>query len=261
MAHMYPFVSRRLAFTLACASTLTLAPAATAAIRADVRVVTDTGKTLVERTVRTDTVRIETDPKADCFGEGTEGSGKRVRVPGPTALGIVVDAAAFDRDVRPISVTDAFDFGLGICGFGGHQAPSSGFWYLKHNHAAAFAGGDQVTLNRGDDVLWWLDPDFSDAPPGELFLRTRRWARPDEPTRARVFAYDDAGNRSPAEGARVRFGDELTDADGFTTVTFDEPAPRVRLRARRAGDIPSNGERVCVANRRARCIGRRAARR
>ena len=261
MAHMHPLISRRLAFSIACASSLVLAPAAFAAVRADVRVVTDTGKTLVERSVRTDTVRIQTDPKADCFGEGTEGSGDRVRVPGPTALGIVVDAAAFDRDVRPISVTDAFDFGLGICGFGGHVAPSTGFWYLKHNHAAAQVGGDQLTLRRGDDVLWWLDPDFSDAPPGELFLRAPRWARPGEPVGVRVFVYSDDGKRSPAEDARVRFGDGRTDSMGRATVTFDEPGRRVGLRARRAGDIPSNAERVCVSRKRANCLGGQAARR
>lgn len=247
MAHMYSSVFRRLALGIACALVLFLAPTALAAVKADVRVVTANGKTLTERTVRTGGVDVKTDPEADCFGEGTGGSGEKVRVPGPTALGIVVDAAAFDRDLRPISVTDAFDFGLGVCGFGGYDAPKTGFWYLKRNHVAAEVGGDQLKLKDGDEVLWYLDRDFSDDPPGELRLKAPARAMPGEPVEVKVLVYSPKGKKAPAQGARVQGASGPTDRNGETTVSFDSEERDAALQAERRGDIPSNTAHVCVS--------------
>ncbi len=50
------------------------------------------GKTLAEFRQYTGTVDIRTDRGANCFGQGTGGSGERVKVTGPTALGAVRDA-------------------------------------------------------------------------------------------------------------------------------------------------------------------------
>ena len=59
-----------------------------------------------------------------------------------------------------MSLTDAFDFGLGVCGIGGFQAQGAGSWYLKQNHAGAQVGGDQLAVKKGDDILWYLAPSF-----------------------------------------------------------------------------------------------------
>ena len=132
----------------AAISALLLLPgtALAATIGVDLRVVNTAGQTLTEHRQYTSTVRIRTDPRANCFGQGTGGSGDRVRVNGATALGAVRDGLAWDRDLRPLSVTDAFlddGFGLGVCGIGGFKAQGSSFWYLKAHHV-----GSQVSGSR-----------------------------------------------------------------------------------------------------------------
>ena len=89
---------------------------------ADLRVVNTAGKTLAEFRQYTGPTTVKTRPGANCFGQGTGGSGDRVTMAGATALGIVRDALGADHALRPLSVTDAFvddGFGLGVCGIGG----------------------------------------------------------------------------------------------------------------------------------------------
>ena len=131
---------------------------------ADLRVVNSAGRTLAEQRQYTGTVQIRTDPGADCFGP-PGGSGDRVRVAGATGLGIVRDALETDVDLRPLSITDQFSFGLAVCGIGGFEAGGSSFWYLKRNHVGAQVGGDQLMLRNGDQVLWYLTPELP-APGG-----------------------------------------------------------------------------------------------
>ena len=59
-------------------------------------------------------------------------------------------------------------FGLGVCGIGGFVAQGSAFWYTKVNHAGLQVGGSQFTIHAGDQVLWYLSPNF--PPPPELVL-------------------------------------------------------------------------------------------
>ena len=54
----------------------------------------------------------------------------------------LLDAQASDRDVKPISISDSFDFGLAICGIGEAVSSQQGFFYLKQNHVASQTGGD-----------------------------------------------------------------------------------------------------------------------
>jgi hypothetical protein len=220
------------------------APAATKG--ADLRVVNSAGRVLAEQRQYTGTVKIKTDPRADCFG-APGGSGDRVRVRGATALGLVRDALGSDRDLRPLSVTDQFSFGLAVCGIGGYEAHGSSFWYLKHEHAGAQVGGDQLRLSDGDEVLWYLAPGF--PPPPELVLRAPARAQPGVPFEVTVFEYEDDGSRSPASGARVTGGDNAstTGAGGVASVTVSDPGT-AKLRATRSADgaIPSNGVKVCV---------------
>jgi hypothetical protein len=249
---------------LACAlAALTLIPAAAAAAPAksgpaDLRVVDSSEATLAEHTQYTAETTVKARPEADCFGEGTGGSGDKATVAGRTALGAVIDAADWDRDLRPVLVTDHFDFGLGVCGFGDAIAPMTGFWYLKINHVASQVGGDQASVRRSDEVLWYLVEDFNQPVPVELELVAP--ARTTEETvEVQVWEYADNGTRSPAAGATVTGALQPTDAEGRTTVAIAAAGPALEdpafadLRATREGAIPSNEETVCRSSVAARC--------
>jgi hypothetical protein len=220
---------------------------------ADLRVVNTAGRTLAEQRQYTGTVQIRTDPNADCFG-APGGSGDRVRVPGATGLGIVRDALETDGDLRPLSVTDQFSFGLAVCGIGGFQAGGSSFWYLKHNHTGAQVGGDQLALRHGDQVLWYLSPGF--PPPVELALRAPARAKPGVPFEVSVVQFDDSGSQSPAVGATVSGGTNpvRTGPRGKAMVTVSGSGTAA-LRATRSSptSIPSNRVAVCVNSDLARC--------
>jgi hypothetical protein len=208
-------------------------------VRADLRVVGPSGQTLVQLVQYTGSAQVPTDPNALCFGPGTGGSGNAFTIAGPTALGLVQDGSATARELRPLSVTDAFDFGLGVCGIGGFQAQGSASWYLKQNHAGAQVGGDQLTVAKGDHILWYLAPTF--PYPQELALEAPARVELREPFEVRVLAYADDGTATPAAGANV--GGRVTDAQGRATLELESGE---RLQARRGTDIPSNEAIVCV---------------
>lgn len=237
---------------VAFVSIFVLAGTASAAknkIGADVRVVTADGETLVDQRQYTGTEKVKTSPDADCFGEGSGGSGDAVKVPGATALGIVSDASEYADSLNPLLITDAFDFGLGICGFGGVVAPQTGYWYLKVDHTGSLTGGDQTVLAGGEDVLWYLIEDFNQPMPTELELKAPDSTKPGQDIKVRVFEYADDGTKSPAEGAEV--GGELTDANGKASVSPDGAI--TRLIARRDGAIPSRALEVCATQRLSDC--------
>jgi hypothetical protein len=233
-----------------CAAALIPAAAGAKSLPAQLRVLNTAGKVLADQTQYTGTVRVQTSRAATCFGAGSAGSGNPVAIQGPTALGIVQDASATARSLRPLRITDAFSFGLGVCGFGGFGASGAGFWYLKVDHKGAQVGGDQLRLRRNDDVLWYLSPGF--PAPAELFLAAPSQVAPGQAFGVRVFAYDDAGQRSPVSGARVAGAALPTGPDGRTTVTLSRSG---KIRARHGADIPSNSEFVCVRAGRGRCAG------
>ncbi|HWN81264.1 MAG TPA: hypothetical protein VNM87_04155, partial [Candidatus Udaeobacter sp.] len=143
-AHALPW-----ALLCACLLMLTAASLAEASTPAGIRVVAPDGQTLAEATQLTGPARLKASPKADCFGPGTGGSGDRVTVPGSTALGQLANAGEWHDRISPLGVTDAFDFGLGICRIGRAIAPATGYWYLKVDHAASFSGADQTKVRRG----------------------------------------------------------------------------------------------------------------
>jgi hypothetical protein len=241
-----------------------LGPAAAGATKpADVRVLTTQGRALAEFTQYTGTTSVKASRAANCFGPGTGGSGDRHALAGATALGLVVDAAEHQRPLRPILVTDSFGFGLGVCGFGRAVAESGEtFWNLRVNHVESTLGGDQVKLDRRDNVLWYLAPDrFPQPNAAELELRAPARSRPGE-VRVRVLRHacefdSDSGEyictREPAAGVTVLGGEApaATGADGTALVPVEEGKPE--LRARRADLIPSNVVEVCVRPRLRRC--------
>ena len=230
-------------------ATLIMASAANAAtnkIGGDIRVVDSDGTTLNDARQYTGTATVKTSAKADCFGEGTGGSGDKITVPGATALGVVSDASRWDSDLKPLAITDAFSFGLGVCGFGDAIAPSTGYWYLKKNHVGSLTGGDQTTVENGDDILWYLIEDFNDPPPAELELKAPFAAEMGKSIPVQVFEYADNGTKTPAAGATIKGTGVVTGADGTAQVPVTSNMKS--LQAVRAGAIPSRELDVCVTD-------------
>ncbi len=210
-------------------------------VSAELRVVGKGGKTLTEQTRRTGTVKIKTSPRANCFGKGTGGSGKSVTIAGATALGLLGQAAKSTASLRPLLVTDAFDFGLGICGVGASKVTGKASWYLKVNHRAATVGGELVKLHPGDEVLWDLAPSY--PYPDELSLVAPGSALGGQPFQVTVYSYDEKGKRKPVSGATVTGASGPTDSAGKATVTLSAPASLVATHGK---DIPSPAEEVCM---------------
>jgi hypothetical protein len=237
----------------ACALALVLMLSLTAVATAkgpiaDLRVVGKGGKVLADTSFGVGgDVSVQTSPKATCFGPGTGGSGKAVEVKGATALGMLLRAAQFTAALKPVLISDHFDFGLALCGVGGSTATSTASWYLKVNHENPELGGEMVKVRAGDEVLWAL----AGFPyPQELVLSAPKSAQANTPFQVRVFAYDDKGKKKPAGGATVSGASGPTDASGRATVTLSKPA---ELIARHGKDIPSNRAAVCVGGK---CPGR-----
>ena len=233
---------------LALAATMSLASVADAkTIPAELRVVDSDGTDLAEQTQYTakEGIKIKTDPGTKCFIGGAGGSGDKVTVPGPTAFSLLADAGETTRDVRPLSVTDEFPFGLGLCGVGDAVATTDGFWYLKADHTAAQVGGDQLKVKPGLDVLWYLIEDASQPPPDELVMTTPNVKAGVDAFEVQVFSYTDAGKKKPAKGAEVTGAKESTDAKGVTLVEVGD-SDLIELTATREGAIPSNDETVCT---------------
>jgi hypothetical protein len=209
----------------------------------DLRVVASGGKVLAEKTVQGGSASVPTSPEATCFGKGTGGSGKAAKIKSSSALGLLAKAAQSTPALRPLSVSDAFDFGLALCGIGGIDASSKASWYLKVNHENPELGGEMVTVRPGDEVLWAL---ASFPYPAELALSAPDRATAGQPFQVRVFSYDDKGKKKPAAGVTVTGATSPTGADGRTTVVLDKAK---QLIARHGKDIPSNREAVCVGGK------------
>jgi hypothetical protein len=234
----------RLAAVCALALLLSLSIVAGAlakGVSADLRVVGKGGKVLTEQTLSSGTTAIKTSPKANCFGAGTAGSGRSVTVKGATALGLLATASKSTGSLRPLLVTDAFDFGLGICGVGTGKVSGKASWYLKVNHKGATVGGDAVKLKPGDEVLWDLAPSY--PYPNELALVAPDTALGGQPFQVTVYSYDEKGKRKPVAGASVTGASGPTDAAGHATVTLSAPGPLVATHGK---DIPSPAVPVCI---------------
>lgn len=219
-----------------------LAATASADVRVDVRAVTWEGRILLDRTVRTGTTTVPTSARADCFG-GSPSNGSK-QIPGATALGALHDAQALRKPRRPLLLTNAFDFGLGVCGIGNEVVGGEEWWELSHNHEPSMLGGEGTTLRRGDTVLWYMAKSFNEASPDELFLKAPKKVRKNRKARVRVMAFDGKGRRRPIEGARLSNGDaKPTNARGYTRVRIRK---KTRFVARARGLIVSNREVVRI---------------
>src|SRR3954452_9703774 len=232
-----------------------LGPAgAGASVGADLRVVGSSGA-LDDITQYSDTTTMPTSPQAECFGAGSGGSGQGVTVSGPNALGVVVEAAKSRGRLNPLLLTDKFvpdGFGLGVCGIGGQVAQGSAFWYTKGNHTGLQVGGSQFSIHTGDQVLWYLEPNFP-APP-ELVLNAPISQPVGSPFPVQVLAYADDGTATPAAGAVISGGASpvTTDASGNAQVTTNG-AGVAQIQATRGADIPSAATAICAFTQPADC--------
>jgi hypothetical protein len=209
---------------------------------AELRVVGKGGKVLAEQPVRAGgTVSVKTSPKATCFGAKTGGSGKAVSIGTNTAMGLLARASKSVGALRPLSITDAFSFGLGICGVGSSVAKGGAGWYLKVNHKGAQVSGDAVKLHPGDEVLWDLAPSY--PYPNELVLEAPSFATAGVPIPVRVLAYNEKGKSKPVVGASVTGAAGPTAADGRTTVTLTASSSLVATHGK---EIPSAAVDVSV---------------
>jgi hypothetical protein len=201
----------------------------------------------------TNTEKIKTDKKAKCFIDGQGGSGDKVKLPGPTAMGLLETAGDLNPSLDPLSATDEFGFGLGLCGIGEEQATTDDFWSVTLNHQAAQVGGDQLALEDEDEVLWSLT---TFPPPNELELRVAPGTATGdvgvtvvEWTCSTTFPPPDpVCTESPAEGATVGgAGTATTDSEGQATLTMSAEGTYT-LRATQDGRLDSNAARVCVSD-------------
>lgn len=236
--------------TVACALMAALSLTIVAGAKgfsADLRVVGNGGKILAEKTVKTGAVSIKTSAQATCFGPGTGGSGKSVAAKPNTALGLLGRGASSTAPLRPLLISDHFDFGVALCGIGGNVAKGSKSWLLKVNHKTAMTGADSATIKAGDEVLFALaasDPKTY-AYPEELSILAPKRVSAGKAFTVTVHSYNDKGKRRPAAGVRVSGASAPTAANGKTTVALG--APR-RLTATKGDLIP---DRVAV------CVGRK----
>jgi hypothetical protein len=230
----------------ACALTvvlsLSLAVGASAkGLSAELRVIGKGNKALTEGTVKTGAkLSVKTSPSATCFGAKTGGSGKAVSVKPNTAMGLLARASKSTGALRPLRVTDAFSFGLGLCGIGSSLAQGGKSWYLKVDHKGSPVSADTTKVRAGDEVLFAL---ASFPYPNELVIEAPESATAGMPFTVRVVSYDEKGKRKPVAGATVSGAAAPTAADGTTTVTLSAPS---RLSATHGKEIPA-AVAVCIA--------------
>jgi Ca2+-binding RTX toxin-like protein len=236
--------------TLAC-----LAPAtAGASVGADLRVVGPGGQ-LADLTQYSDTTTVPTSPQAVCFGPGSNGSGQDSTMSGPTALGIVGEAAKSRGPLNPLLLSDKYvpdGFGLAVCGIGGFMAEGNAFWYVKVDHKGLQVSGSLFEIHPGDQVLWTLVPNY---PPGdELAMNAPVRGPAGMPLAVQVLAYADDGTVAPAAGATISGGASpaITDESGNATVTLSGAGPH-QIQATRGADIPSEVTDVCAFDNATAC--------
>jgi len=245
------FTTFRLAAVCALALLLTFVFTAIAAAKgplAELRVVGSGGKVLAEKPVPMADTSVKTSPKAACFGPENGGSGDSAQLKGNTAMGLLASGSKTIPALQPLLISDAFDFGIALCGVGSSVAKGSSSWYLKINHKSLAVGGDAAKIKAGDEVLWTLAR--AEAPsykyPSELVLSAPDTAKAGMSFTVRVMAYDEKGRSKPQAGAKVTGAAAPTGADGRTTVTLSKPA---KLIARATGEIPSARAPVCLGGK------------
>jgi hypothetical protein len=255
-----------------CAISLLIPATGSATVTAKLRVLTPNRVLEPGTTYIVDEgVTVPTRPDADCFGP-PGGSGAEFTYDQPNALSLLATAGRTTKTVAPLSLTDQFGFGLGICGIGGVQASSgSTFWYFKANHEEASVGADQLTIHNGDEVLFYLAPDaFPNPNPAELELTAPPRSKAGEPFAVSVAehkcvtdssTFETKCASSPAAGVTISGGDSpaTTGPDGNAQITVGSLG-EAEIGASRGTDIPSETLATCVAESIESCPAKRGVR-
>jgi hypothetical protein len=231
----------------ACALVLCLAAAfaATASaktVTATLRVVGTGKEVLAETELKSSDISVKTSSGATCFGSGTGGSGKPASLPGNTALGLLANGAKSTTGLAPLSITDHFSFGLGLCGVGKSKAKGESSWYVKINHKGTAVSANKAKIKTGDEVLFDLAPAY--PYPDELVVAAPEEATAGVPFTVHVYAYNEKGKRKPVQGAAVTGAIGPTDSQGKVSITLTKPTA---LLAGLGEDIPSAAVPVCLA--------------
>ena len=191
-----------------------------------------------------DSVSYTTSENEACAGSGDTGT-----IDGPSALGLLVQAADFTRALAPVQISDQFEFGLFVCGVGSYTSSESAFWLYKVDHVAPEVGADKFAIDGSHDgVLWYFVNTATGVNTGnELVLRPAdNVVEAGAPTSVVVDEYDASGTSTPAADVQILgAGDVTTDTNGTASLVF-ENAGRPVIRGVRGSDIPTDGIRLCV---------------
>jgi hypothetical protein len=218
---------------------LCAAPAVAAPVTVNLRV-EGTNATVFEGSVTTDAKTVTTAAGGSHKCDGTNGGTSNTAGGTPTtALDDASKTAGFTWDGSYSSSFDDFLIER-IASDGGVGAPFTGsFWNLIVNRAGAAAGGCQIRVNTGDQVLL----EWQDGTKPNLQLTAPASAQAGQPVDVTVQQYASNGVLAPAVGASV--GGATSGADGHASVTFGSAGVQ-HVKAARADAIRSNAVDVCV---------------
>jgi hypothetical protein len=211
-----------LVFALGCSS------AQAAPTTVDVRVEGAT-RTLFEGQVTTDGKLIEQDKSGPQKCDGTNAGANPT--PGPTVTSALDNAVAWDG-----TWNDQFSDFL-VNRIGTDAGSANAFWTSVLNGQPTTAGGCQVQVKAGDDVLWAY---VSQTTNEFLALSGPTKVRRGKRFRVKVV---DTKTGNAVRGARV--GPARTNANGVAKLRAVKRG-RVTLKARKAGTVRSNAIRIRV---------------
>jgi hypothetical protein len=215
------------------------APAVAAPVTVNLRV-EGTNATVFEGPVTTDAKTVTTAAGGSHKCDGTNGGASNTAGGTPTtALDDASKAAGFTWDG---SYSSSFDDFLveRIASDGMVNGPFTGsFWNLIVNRAGAMAGGCQIRVANGDQVVF----EWQDGTKPNLQLTAPASAQVGQPVDVTVQQYGSDGVLAAAAGAGVAGATSGT--DGHARVTFGTAGVQ-HVKATRSDAIRSNAVDVCV---------------
>ena len=237
--------SLKRAATAACVlAAVAAAPASAATVTTQLRVETYGNDLGPGWTYAHDSATYTTSRSEACKGTGTEKT-----ISGPSALGLLLHGSDYNDALKPVQISDQFEFGPFVCGVGPHESSDSRFWLYKVDHVAPEVGADQFPITRSHEgVLWYLVDSAAGVNTGnELgLLPEARDVQAGTPVDIEVVEYGLDGQAAPAAGVSLLgTGGAGTDERGVAEVVFEE-AGRPVIRGVRGSDIPTDAVRLCV---------------
>jgi len=210
-------------------------PAAAAPIKVTVRVETPT-RTIFEGKVTTDThAPLTKDDTGSHPCDGTNGGANPT--PGPTVTGALDDAATLGGFQWAATWSNSFnDFFINE--IGSTATTGAQFWEAILNFKPTSAGGCQVEIHAGDQVLWAVGGGHTDK--HILKLTGPAHAKAGKPFTVKVV---DGKNGAVIKGAKV--GGQKTDRKGRATLRVGKAGVK-KLKATRSDSIRSNQLQVTI---------------